>query len=528
MTCETICECYDIVILGAGPAGLSTLSALQESFSMDQMTDLQRNHVFSHCRKSTKGSMKRKKVAVVDPSGEWMTCWNQNFSKLGISFLRSPAMAHPDAFDGSSLVAYAVTNEREAELRASGCADHCQLQGLAEVHTGLWNLPSTPLFRDFCKDVSSRLPHTFYADHAVDIKKDASKDLNFSVHLKSGGTLKSKAVVLAMGALGDAIIPKGIATVPDERLLHWKNLEYSSSNPEHGIPCEWNDILVVGGGLTAVQVSQLALRGKPSCKVTLCSRRPLVEKHLDIGLEWADRRVATKCQADFYHQSVESKVAMLKEARGGGSVPPCYVRDVENLEKKGRLTRIVGNATFHESEAELLEFMPSLQSASNFKEKGDSPLLITIESKVHRYDGVIVACGVRPDCRKNPVCASLLQQFNDAKQAHGFPLVTEDLEWMRNVFVVGGMASLNLGPDAGNLMGMRRGATIVANTLRCHSWLRDTGNILANRFGAFDDFSSSDEETESESEDESSSETPSQDGSISSEEDLQFVLAMAE
>ena len=39
MTCKTICESYDVVIIGAGPAGLSTLSALQESFSLDNMTD---------------------------------------------------------------------------------------------------------------------------------------------------------------------------------------------------------------------------------------------------------------------------------------------------------------------------------------------------------------------------------------------------------------------------------------------------------------------------------------------------------
>lgn len=34
-----MCELYDVVIIGAGPAGLSTLSALQESFSIDHMTD---------------------------------------------------------------------------------------------------------------------------------------------------------------------------------------------------------------------------------------------------------------------------------------------------------------------------------------------------------------------------------------------------------------------------------------------------------------------------------------------------------
>lgn len=33
--------------------------------------------------------------------------------------------------------------------------------------------------------------------------------------------------------------------------------------------------------------------------------------------------------------------------------------------------------------------------------------------------------------------------------------------------------SLNIGPDAANLMGIKRSADTVANTLNCRSWLRD-------------------------------------------------------
>ena len=43
--------------------------------------------------------------------------------RLGIEFLRSPAIAHPDQFDMRALLAYAVANDREDELIESGCSE---------------------------------------------------------------------------------------------------------------------------------------------------------------------------------------------------------------------------------------------------------------------------------------------------------------------------------------------------------------------------------------------------------------------
>lgn len=43
--------------------------------------------------------------------------------RLGIRFLRSPAIAHPDHFDMRALLAYAIANNREDELIESGCSE---------------------------------------------------------------------------------------------------------------------------------------------------------------------------------------------------------------------------------------------------------------------------------------------------------------------------------------------------------------------------------------------------------------------
>ena len=303
-----------------------------------------------------------------------------------------------------------------------------------------------------------------------------------------------------MGAVGSPSFPTGLEDVPKTRIMHWKQLDVSQPRTK-GIPSHWKNILVVGGGLTAVQVAQLALKqtnggSSAARKVVLCSRRAIVEKHLDIGLAWVDRRQAQKCQSDFYHQPLQDRLDTLKEARGGGSVPPNYVRQVETLEATGRLQRLVGIPNFLN--------MAECQDDENVS----SPLVIEIGSTSHTFDGVIVACGVQPDCTKNPVFHRLLQTFDSSKQFNGFPTISEDLEWFPNIFVVGGMAGLNLGPDAGNLMGARRGATLIANALDCRSWLREKGNIFANRYSLFAVDDDDDDSSSSESESSNDNEEP--------------------
>ena len=75
--------------------------------------------------------------------------------------------------------------------------------------------------------------------------------------------------------------------------------------------------------------------------------------------------------------------------------------------------------------------------------------------------------------------------------------MTVDLEWTKNLFVVGALASLNTGPDSGNIMGARRAASIVANALECKSWLRKEEGALANPFELFWDEEDSSSEDES-------------------------------
>ncbi|KAL7480934.1 hypothetical protein ACHAW6_006605, partial [Cyclotella cf. meneghiniana] len=316
----------DVCIIGSGPAGLCALSAVREPYTMDSMSYTQVSNANAMMlRRSSARSVvgpTRHRVCVVDPNEKWLDEWSDNFKRLGIEFLRSPAIAHPDHFDMRSLLAYAVLSGREDELIESGCAEIRKLHGLGQTQVGLWKLPSTSLFKDFCLYLADQLPHDYVRGYAIDLDRDEGGD--YVVKLADGTEVLSTSVILALGPTGRVVIPEQISQVPKAQLISWKCMT-NELKPNHA------DVLVVGGGLTAVQAAQYVLRqGKRVC---LSSRRQLVERHFDIDTCWFDKRSTNLRISEFYHRSEAERLTALKEARGGGSVPPIYMKDLRKWEE---------------------------------------------------------------------------------------------------------------------------------------------------------------------------------------------------
>ena len=131
----------------------------------------------------------------------------------------------------------------------------------------------------------------------------------------------------------------------------WYSLDTPRSTRRVGrrtkiVEAHWNEklrdghstVLVVGGGLTAVQSAQYCLRKGES--VILSSRRPLVERHVDKSKCWIDMRRASRHVSDFYHQAVDMRLMALRGARGGGSVPPLCMDDLRMWERRGKRTLV--------------------------------------------------------------------------------------------------------------------------------------------------------------------------------------------
>ena len=217
-------------------------------------------------------------------------------------------------------------------------------------------------------------------------------------------------------------------------------------------------------------------------------------RHFDVDESWFDSRQGSKRQSTFFEEPMERRAAACKEARGGGSVPPLYMDCVKELEAEGKLVRKLG----------------SVRVVGIVDRDGEEGVEVMIGGKEYTFDVVVNACGHKPDCLE----IGLLQDLHKREPIDivgGFPALTSELQWggMKNLYVVGALASLQVGPDAGNLMGLGRAAQIATDAIgenmvnggKAFSKFKNStravqGWYKTNRFEeAFDDgWSSSDDE----------------------------------
>ena len=156
-------------------------------------------------------------------------------------------------------------------------------------------------------------------------------------------------------------------------------------------------------------------------------------------------------------------------------------KGVGQLIKAAKVEAISGWATFKNAKTCLVEM-----------EDGET-VEITAEN-------VILATGSCPCVDAIPVLRDAAADFRLPVDASGLPALEETLTWGdERFFVVGVMAALRVGPDAGNLTGARRAADICAAHLGCHDSLLEEGNVLANMYAAFGGDSESGSESESSS-----------------------------
>jgi len=317
--------------------------------------------------------------SVIDPK-PWLSMWRSRFESLEIQWLRSPAVAHPDIFDAFSLQSFAMTQGREGELLDSGAADSKDVRGLFEVSGGAWRLPSNALFQDFCNELIGRLPHHFHKANVEDIQ---GSDVNFTIVTSGGSTLTSAAVVLGLGVPGLRVMPAALAQLPGHLTFHTEEVERLA------VLLPSQRVLVIGGGLTAIQAAHLAHRR--GCQVVLCSRRPLTTRHFDVEVKWFDRRRAFGCHYKFLSLPSEERVRMIKETRGGGSVPHLYMEDLKARVAAGGLEVVCG-------EVEVVSHDSTIFQAR-------------IDVKLRSFDMAISACGHRPQCTSLSLVNGLQTRF---------------------------------------------------------------------------------------------------------------------
>jgi len=285
----------------------------------------------------------------------------------------------------------------------------------------------------------------------------------FEVEVSNGSFVSAKTVVLALGVPGAPAVPPAFKHLPERIAFHTEDCERICKLQKG---CR---VLVIVGGLTSVQAAQLAIRRH--CKVTLCSRRQLVTRNFDIPIEWFDPRKQGRLRHDFWLLPAEERLTHLRATKGGGSVPNWYMEQLKASQAAGDIEVICG-------EAEVC----SVNGAS---------VEVKLAGRCQHFDQVIFACGHKPDITALPLTRELQAQW-PIPTVVGLPVLSKDLQWgtHEQLFVVGALSGLQIGPDAANLMGCRRAAEVVAQSLGLRLWQRFSKpsdgsiSICGNRYAA--------------------------------------------
>ncbi len=344
---------------------------------------------------------------VIDPSGTWMRHWNQQFAAFEIPYLRSPVVHHPVP-DPHALRTFAA--ERLDEL------------------IDPYSRPGSRLFQEFCQDVVHRwqLEQSVYPGQVVRIEPLTK---SFRLDLADGQQLVARRVVLAHGA-GVIQQPDWVPKqpYPADRLCHSQSVDL------RGLSLTGERVLIVGGGLTSGHLAVGAIaRG---AQVLLMTRRSLVEKFFDADPGW----VGPKYLKDFaLEPDWTVRWQQIQTARNGGSLTPAMLTQIRQFERAGLLT------THSHCQIREVEWQ-----GSNWHICCGEGLPI-----LEAIDRIWLATGTRLDVTQDSLYADVLAAY-PIPIVQGLPVLDEHLRWRGcELFVMGGLAALQVGPTARNLSGAR-------------------------------------------------------------------------
>lgn len=353
----------------------------------------------------------RSKIAVFDPSGRWMSGWEHQFAALEIPHLRSPAVHHPDP-NPFALRKFAESGSNE--------------------FFPPYDLPGTRLFNDFCEDVIRRwdLDNMVTGEKVIRIQPLRNPLFSrFRLWLSSGKSVVARRVVFATGS-SQVQIPDWVSQIhqnyPEDKICHSHAVDLRKLTLAN------QKLLIVGGGLTSGHLAIGAIsRG---AKVVISMRRKLQEKIFDADAGW----LGPKYLKGFFAESDFAKrFAMIQQARNGGSMTPAMGIKLRQQVRHGKL-KIQENTQVVEAEWVDNQWLVKFDSGS-----------------CDRFDRIWLSTGTRFDVNCEPLLKEVLEMY-PIPAIDGLPILDDNLQWRGcSLFIMGGLAALQIGPTARNLSGAR-------------------------------------------------------------------------
>ncbi|KAF2141849.1 uncharacterized protein K452DRAFT_298510 [Aplosporella prunicola CBS 121167] len=483
---------HDVIIIGAGPCGLAVAARLCEHTPSAIFTDEEHQRYHWIKKHGAQTAIKNKKMGavmkppscqgrsystlVLDASGdEWMSRWNKLFKTFEIDHLRSPMFFHVDPSDRDALLAYTHEVDKEEDLveirecvgkeiskhhkkkraKARGPKPNAQVV-IDERDRKDYFTPSLPLFSSHCQCIVDR-----YGLRKDLVKQEEVQDIEYSImrdisDVDKVFTLRTdknvhyaRTVVLAVGPGNAPRIPDPEPPIIEQGCPQMCHSMQIQKFPDPIVSSKIKakketNVMVIGGGLTSAQLSDMAVR-KGVTKVWHLMRGPCKVKPFDVDLAWMGKFRNIEQAVFWTADTDEERLEKIKAARGGGSITPLF-------HKKLKLHMARGSVALHTNTAVVSKTYDAESRTWSVRTRPEIPELPPM---VYIY----YATGIQTDFATLPFLKSMMRDY--PIHGHGgLPCLNDDLMWSDAVplYVTGRLASLRLGPAAPNLGGARVGA----------------------------------------------------------------------
>lgn len=319
------------------------------------------------------------------------------------------------------------------------------------------------MFRDHCASVTQR-----YDLESGVLKKEAVQNIDFG-YVESFpdeteklftvntdvGTRYARTVVMAVGAANVPKVPSIPSNVsgPFPQACHSLQVkEFPDPYLKRRIKAKQpTNVVVVGGGLTSAQLTDLAIR-RGVTKVWHIMRGPCRVKLFDLNLEWMGKYKNTEQARFWLADSDDERLEIIKSARGGGSITPLFHKTLKKHVTAGK-ANLITNTTIVDAQFEPREGGEGGQWRIKTNPPVDLPPM----------DFMYFATGIQTDFQSLPYLETIMKK-HPVQGFGGFPCLNDDLMWRDDVplFMVGRLAALRLGPGAANIGGAMVGAERVS------------------------------------------------------------------
>ena len=347
-------------------------------------------------------------IKMIDPNPSLCDQFNKNTHRIKMHFLRSPFVhhVHPEPF-------------------------HLKQFAKAHQYTGAtygkYKRPQLDMFMDHTHE----LVHTYNLNDAhiqgkaQHIDRDAQQ---WTITLEDGRQLHSDYVIIASGCNHMPYIPDMYKNKADvQHIFSEEDIHYDASSH------------VVGSGISAAHLTIRLLTENPNKHVHLWMKKDIEIHDFDADPGW----LGPKNMHHFLNvSSSKQRVEIIQRERHKGSMPHELYLRLKKYQQQGRLT------------------------IRNVEITAIKDHQIHTETDVFDYDHILLATGYLNTLMTQQTVRDLIEKYDAPLSQSGFPSISYELEWLPQLYVAGGLADLELGPFARNIMGGREAANRIGTAFQ--------------------------------------------------------------